>query len=156
MALLDFSTIFRDIHPLTTHFPIALLVASVFLDVVSRFRSQDEGLKRAAYVTLLLGALAAIVTVITGNIALFRLGGENTPAGQLASTHEEIATFSTLAFAGAAFWQYNSHRRGVEIKRQGLFLALEIIGVVGLVLTGLAGGNLVYTYGLGVQGAPLP
>ena len=156
MLTLDFSTIFRDIHPLTTHFPIALLVTSFFLDVLTRFRNNQTVLKQASSITLLLGVIAAIVTIITGNISLLVLGGEDTPIGQLVSTHESIAVLTTLIFVGLAVWLVNNRRKGKEVGNSNIFLALEIIGVVGLVLTGLAGGNLVYTYGVGVQNLPLP
>ena len=156
MNLLDFSTILRDLHPLTTHFPIALLIVSVFLDILARFRAQNAGLKTAAYITLLLGALAAVVTVITGNIELFTLGGENSPVGQLVAQHETIAVPTTLLFVGIAIWRFTNQRKGKDISNSSLFLALEVLGVVGLFLTGLAGGNLVYTYGIGVESIALP
>lgn len=156
MPLLDFSTILRDIHPLTTHFPIALLVVSVFLDVLARFRSDPTGLRRASYITLILGAIAAVVTVITGNIALQAVGGENSAKGRLVGTHEALAVLSTLIFVVLAVWRYRAQRRGQDVSSGGLYLGVELLGVVGLVLTGLAGGNLVYTYGLGVVGAPIP
>lgn len=156
MPLLDFSTILRDIHPLTTHFPIALLVVSVFLDVVARFRSDSAGLRKASYITLILGAIAAVVTVITGNIALQAVGGENSAKGQLVNTHQALAVLSTLIFVVLAIWRYRSQRGGQDASTRGLYLGVELLGVVGLVLTGLAGGNLVYTYGLGVVGAPIP
>jgi uncharacterized membrane protein len=157
MPLLDFSTILRDIHPLTTHFPIALLVVSVFLDVVARLRQSDStGLRRASYITLILGAIAAVVTVITGNIALNAVGGENTAKGQLVNTHQALAVLSTLIFVVLAIWRFRSLRGAGDVSTRGLYLGVELLGVVGLVLTGLAGGNLVYTYGLGVVGAPIP
>jgi len=156
MTLLDFSTILRDLHPMVTHFPIALLVVSVFLDILARFRAENANLKHASYISLLLGALAAVVAVITGDLELASLGGEQSQIGQLVAQHESIAVPTSLLFLALAIWRFNNQRRGKDISNSNLYLVLELLGVVGLVLTGLAGGNLVYTYGIGVVGAPLP
>jgi uncharacterized membrane protein len=156
MTLLDFSTIFRDLHPMVIHFPIALLVVSVFLDILGRFRAENAGLKHASYILLLLGSLAAIVAVITGDIALLAVGGEQSPIGKLVAQHESIAVPTTLVFVGIAIWRLINQRKGKDISSSNLFLALELVGVVGLLLTGLAGGNLVFTYGIGVEGMKIP
>ena len=53
------------LHPMVTHFPLALLSASYLLDVLAHWWPK---LRTSGWVLLILGTLGAIVAVLTGNV----------------------------------------------------------------------------------------
>lgn len=54
-------------HPMTVHFPIALILVSTLFAVVYWFRTHDIEMNSCIKILVILGALSAWAAVITGN-----------------------------------------------------------------------------------------
>lgn len=142
-----FNNALTNPHPLLVHFPIALLFVSWALDVAGR---RWPSLRQSGGIVLLLGAIATIPTIITGLIAHFPY-----EEGRFAADverHQWLAFGTTALFIALTAWRWWRWRSGDEIGSSGRYLALALLGLVLLTLTGANGGYLVYDLGVGVQG----
>jgi uncharacterized membrane protein len=137
------------IHPMLVHFPIALLIAGFFSDVLGLF-VKKEFFTRAGFYLLILGTLGAIAAVITGHMA-----GDGIEAGSLkqaVEVHEDAGTLTlwlaliTSAFRIVLVWleKYKGALKAVALV---LFLAT----VLSVARTGYYGGELVYKHAAGVE-----
>src|SRR4029450_6891730 len=60
------------VHPMVVHFPIALLIVAVTLDIAGRF-ARRPSLHQAAFINLALAAAFAVATIAAGMLAEVRL-----------------------------------------------------------------------------------
>jgi len=136
------------VHPAIVHFPIALSLAAVLLDLVSRHR-RARGLEAGGAVLMALAALGSVAAVVTGNAAHDE-AVVPAAAAALVARHEtvgELAMWLLLAvaavrialalkgwFLGSVAWIY-------------LAAALAVAGTVGY--NGYLGGKMVFDHGLG-------
>jgi uncharacterized membrane protein len=141
-----FSVELSRIHPMLVAFPLALLVVSVLLDWVARWR---PSLLSSARLTLFLGTLGALVATITGIIA--HLPYERTAVIGFIDQHEQFAMITTLLFLALSIWRALMLRRGKDVGGTWLYAALSLVGLVALVVTGGLGGNLVFGHGVAVS-----
>src|SRR5512137_1772054 len=83
------------LHPMMTHFPLALLSASYLMDVLAHWWPK---LRTSGWVLLILGTIGAIFAVITGNAdgELY----ESTKFGSVVEMHQTLAITTTVIFAG--------------------------------------------------------
>lgn len=137
------------IHAMVIHFPIALLMAGFFSEVLALI-IKKEFFNNAAFYLLLLGALGAIAAYISGGYA--GEGIEDGPLKQPMELHEGAATLTLwLSIITALyrvvlyFFKYNK----AWTKWLGIFLFTVLIGSV--VRTAYLGGQLVYAHGAGVE-----
>lgn len=137
-------------HPMMVHFPLALTLTGFLCLLFSRLlqRSQDSSLAACGHWNLILGAIAALLTLGTGLGAAWHLH----LYGDLqysVSRHMIWAVSTSQLLALLALW------RALIIpakKPPGpLFLALLCIACGGLIVTGYYGGENVYHYGIGVR-----
>lgn len=84
-----------DLHPIVVHFPIALLIASVGLDILSLILRR-AGLTTAATWLLVLGVPGALMALLTGKVS----GGvvNTAPASDLLHLHKICAVGASLTF----------------------------------------------------------
>lgn len=150
-----------NLHPVLVHFPIALLTIYAVLELASLMKPVRE----RAYVfyvkssVLLLGALAAVPTYVTGYIQL----GTAQPGTELYRAmimHYRFATvtliiFGFLALAYASAWLLREwaalpeawkrrlawHRKVTE---SPFAAVLALCGLVAVTVTGALGGAMVY------------
>jgi uncharacterized membrane protein len=139
--------IINHAHPILNHFPIALLVVSWVLDQAPRWVPK---VRASAWVTLVLGTVAALPTVVSGIIAGFPYEGSS--ANAAIETHERLGLATLLIFGSLTLWRWRSRRRGNEVGATWQYTVLGLVGVGVLLLTGYYGGNLVYELGVGVKG----
>lgn len=137
-----------NLHPLFVHFPIALLLSSVALSWAGRLW-QGKNFDQAAWYTLLLGLAGTLVTVITGLLA-----AQGVPAGSPAlttlNTHKLLGIATFVIFGMQAICAYRS--KGIYSPgKRILHTVIQLIGVALIVAVGLFGGELVYTFGVGVS-----
>ena len=66
--------------------------------------------------------------------------------------HQYLAFVTTALFAALTAWRWRSLRRGSDVGGNPMYLALILLGVVVLGVTGFLGGNLLSEYGIGVKG----
>jgi uncharacterized membrane protein len=145
-----------NIHPLIVHFPIAILFAAVFVDLLAlvlRWRGN-----RGHFATYLFafGAIAAFITYLTGKNA-----GDSVNIPALANhtlnEHSDLALWTVLFFGIYALVRLILLLRNVQLGAK-LSLPLFLIGAGGLYLlfeTAEHGAELVFKYGVGVQAAQI-
>lgn len=136
-------------HAMVIHFPIALLMAGFFSEILGLV-TKKEFFKNVAVFLLLLGALGAIAAYISGNLA--GDGIEEGPLKKPLELHELAATVTLwLAVITAVlrvvvfYFKYN--RQWIKWSFVILFTALA--GSVAT--TGYLGGQLVYKHAAGVE-----
>lgn len=142
------------LHPLSVHFPLALLLASG-LFVLLALRSGSAGWATSAYHCLIVGWLTGAVALLTGTLdALPQLVGPEAPyasAVGLVNAHA-FANLAALVVYGQALLRC---RRQPDLltdptARRG-YLWLHAVGAALLLGGGWVGGHLVYVLGLGVH-----
>lgn len=140
-----------NIHPLIIHFPIVLWTIAVFSDLFSLLLKK-QWLRNSTITLYALGALAAYITVLTGENAMHSqsipMQGEVT-----ASHHSDWGHYTFYSFAAYAvirlflFWKKWD-------KKTAVAWVLFIVGASGagmVAKTADMGGKLVYKYGVGVN-----
>src|SRR5690606_9635265 len=145
-----------NVHPLVIHFPIALLVSAVLVDLASLFTRRWPGVQFAAIVLYAAGAAGALVAFLTGRAAADAIDLPTRAVATL-DEHANLAE-ATLWFFGiyalirlATLWSKPARSRLV------FHVPLFLVGFGGLYLlyqTAEHGGELVYAHGIGVQLPP--
>ena len=143
----------HPIHPIVVHFPISLLCVSVAFDALAS-RWPTGGLREASLYSLLAGVMSAALAVAMGGEEEDLAKRAGAPESVL-DLHESLGTVTLVVFVVllglrlAMQWGWLKEIRS-------LTLGLGVIGIVILALTGYWGGELVYTYGIGVKAVMPP
>ena len=139
----------QDLHPITVHFPIALLVFSAGLSVFLFIRP-NAALQQATWILLWVGTLSAAVSSVTGLISHFPY--EETELHSVIETHQFWSFGVTALFIAVTIWRWFSRRRQTDAGTSPRYLLVVLIGIAALTMSGLTGGDLVYDYGINVRG----
>ncbi|MFZ5877383.1 MAG: DUF2231 domain-containing protein [Nitrospirota bacterium] len=138
----------HPLHPIIVHFPIALLSTAMFFEVLERAMKRDV-LREAATWLLGLGFLGALAATASGILA--EEAAEEAGVPERAIETHELFAFATLAvFATLLAIRWLQKKRRLP-EFPGVFLAIGLVGVALIGLTGYFGGDLVYRYGAGVE-----
>ena len=127
----------QDLHAITAHFPIALLVVSAGVSVAIRIKSSVH-LQHASWLLLWAGTLGALIASVTGLISHFPY--EETELHGVIEVHQNWSFAVTAFFTALTIWRWISCRKGADAGTTPLYLAVVLIGIVGLVLSGMTGG----------------
>lgn len=125
-------------HVVLIHFPIALFIAAVAFDAFAQYKD-DSRAADAAYYNLLAAAIFAAPTLLSGILAWqIQLDGERLHGILL--LHVVLAVFSSVVI-WLSWWL---HLRGRRQQRawSRYRLALELLGVAAIAITGHLGGFL--------------
>lgn len=138
----------RLIHPTVVHFAIGLFVISVFFDLLGKLLKL-QSFHQAGWLNLVIGAIAAMISVAFGMVAELHLK-PSLIAHTTLDLHKILA-FSTLAVISILLvWRVGL--RGSFPARGGLlYLLLSGIGVGLIGGTGYYGGEMVYRHGAAVR-----
>lgn len=145
-----------NVHPIIIHFPIALLFAAVLFDFIGLIKRDATWLSKAALLLFVLGAVAAIVAVITGHEAaggLFHSGLLPKSAGADLHEHSELGEDTAWFFGIYALLRLILTWWG-KMSQLSFAVIAFLIGFGGLFLvyeTAEHGGKLVYDHNLGTQ-----
>jgi uncharacterized membrane protein len=125
-------------HVVLIHFPIALLITGVVFDLMTQW-TKRRGLADAAYYNLLVAAISTIPVFATGILAWqFQLEGEKLKGILL--LHLVLACVSILMIWLIWWLHFRVRRRASALPNYRL--AVEILGVAVIALTGHLGGFL--------------
>jgi len=125
-------------HVVLIHFPIALFIAGVAFDAVAVW-TRRRGFADAAYYNLLVAAIATVPVIATGILAWqFALEGQRVKGILL--MHMVMAAVSTV-IVWTVWWMQWQVRTG-RAPRSALVIAVELLGVAAIALTGHLGGFL--------------
>ncbi len=142
----------HPIHPMLVHFPIALLSAAVFFDLLGgKWRPED--CRIASLYTLVLGFAGAGVSVISGGMAEDAAERSGVPE-QAIELHESLGFAAFWIFAGLLGLRVAAGLGWIREQRMGALL-VGIAGVVVMLVASYYGGSLVYDYGAGVSVHPV-
>jgi uncharacterized membrane protein len=141
----------HPIHPMLVHFPIALLSAAVFFDLMGG-KWRPEECRIASLYTLVLGFAGAAVSVVSG--AMAEDAAEHSGVPERAIEIHEMLGFATFwIFAGLLGLRVATWLGWIQ-ERRAMSVLLGVAGVVVLLAASYYGGSLVYDYGAGVTGYP--
>lgn len=149
-----------NIHPIFTHFPIALLVLYSLLEVFRvRIITRHSHYFAIKAFLLIVGTLSAIVTFLTGDMAEELLTKTHPELHGLIETHSTFAGVSLALFGLLAaayimqilneqgYWRSITNNKLVRTLVNWVMLAAPVIAVLGLAaitITGGLGGAIVY------------
>ncbi len=136
------------VHPIFVHFAVALTLVALLLDMVGAWQ-RSENLHWAAKLNLSLGVGGMVLAVASGWLES-RLPRSETPfspqAQGLLEYHEYLGFGLLLFFVLLLVWRWQIRR-----KPSWVFWVLASLGMLGMVVQGYLGGELVYRYGVRVQ-----
>jgi uncharacterized membrane protein len=125
-------------HVVLIHFPIALFITAVGFDVIAQWTKRC-GLEDAAYYNLLVAATSTVPVLATGVLAWqFQLEGQRLKGILL--LHLVLACVSSVLIWLVWWLHFRGRRRAEALPTYRL--ALEILGVGIIALTGHLGGFL--------------
>lgn len=134
----------HPIHPMLIPFPLGLLGMAVIFDLLAVFAGQ-ESLAGASRPMIVAGIVTGLLAAVFGAIDWAAIPA-GTRAKGIATTHG-LGNVIIVALFAIAWWL----RRDVPGAPSGLPLALEVIGLLGALVTGWLGGELVDRLGVGVD-----
>ena len=137
----------NNLHPLLIHFPIALLLSSVAF-YWAGLRWKERGLDKAASYTLWLGLVGTAVSIISGLVAAQSIPLDS-PAMQTLTIHKFLGIATFVIFGIQAICARRSKGIYSPAKRM-LHTVIQLSGVSLIIAVGYFGGELVYTFGIGV------
>ena len=136
------------LHPAVVHFPIALTLVALLLEVLARSR-RLRALEAGALALTVLAAVAAVVAVLTGNAA-HDAAVIPPDARGLVHTHEEIGEFAMWWLLGvAAVRSLLAWRGWFTGWRPWAYLVLVTVAACLVGYNGYLGGRMVFDHGVG-------
>lgn len=138
----------HPIHPMLVHFPIALLFVSFFFDQIS-FMTGREEFKKGGFWLLILGWTAGLVATFSGFLSEDSVKTAGVPEAAI-DRHELFAIATLALFAGLMLVRVWIRNRW-SFRDRVVYTGIALVGLSLLATTGFWGGDLVYTYGAGVQ-----
>lgn len=129
-------------HPMTVHFPIALILVATLLAIIYLIRHRDISMSDCIRVLVILGCLGAWAAVITGNFHL-TLDAE---AEKVKEVHHTFAFLTSIAISCSAFVYLLSYIFKKPLPKWMYFIAFLflIIAAILIAITGYFGGYIVY------------
>lgn len=136
----------ENFHPLTVHFPIALLMAALLLETLALGFKKPHW-HRIALWNLALGTLGAAVAVFTGRQAA-ATAKHSFEIHQIMTLHERLGYVVLALAAGIVGWRLLKRD---ALSRRGRWMSWGLLGLACGVLAFGAhlGGRMVYEFGVG-------
>jgi len=139
------------LHPKVVHFPIALLLTYVLLELVGIVFRKEFYLK-AAHLLLFLGVIGAIFAVLTGNQAHTAYEYWSESSSKLFDEHQTFANLTVWYFTGLlAYRTYLVVKKKFSSFTKYFILALAFFGCYLVYQTAEYGGNLIKKFGVGTE-----
>jgi uncharacterized membrane protein len=128
-------------------FPIALWVFSLVADIIYLWQD-NVGWAWMAFWTLLAGCLGAIAAAVFGIIDYLAI--EDKQVVKVANWHARLNVLALLLFAASWYLRTNN---GSDMINRSLTIpvALSVVGVIVVAISGWLGGELVFKHGVGVN-----
>ncbi|MBK7265177.1 MAG: DUF2231 domain-containing protein [Ignavibacteriales bacterium] len=152
-------------HPKAVHFPVALLTIYPFLVIIYNFY-KNEALAKGTLLILAGGLAGIVLALLSGNSALrfFVDQNLNHPKIELVKglieTHENFATATTVLYSMIFILNFfyfvkyfikKETTTNYMVALPKIILALSLIALYLLYVTGDLGGDLVFKHGVGTD-----
>ena len=137
-------------HPIFVHFPIALLIAVLVLDLIV-IVGRRERLAACSGVVLMMAAIGGAVALVTGFMAHDAAEAmmPNAALHETFENHEHAALAATGIAVAMAAWRLALRLRMPSGGWRWAYLGLSVAAAVAIGLAGWLGGELVYVHGVG-------
>jgi uncharacterized membrane protein len=149
-----------QLHPQVDHFTVSLLIVAVLLDLIASMAPMRTWLRYAALTLLILGALAAGGSFLTGDMELDRIWKAlGPPAQAVLKTHAQLGEYLAITFGVLALWRILIQAFAFMAGSRVIYLIVAIVAVILIGYNAHLGGVLVYNYGAGtalMAPAPIP
>ncbi|WP_280249293.1 DUF2231 domain-containing protein [Nocardia abscessus] len=133
-------------HPILVTVPIGAWVASLVFDLASRFADDPEFLVKGSVWLIAIGVLGALAAATIGFLDLLAIP-TGTPAFRTGLLHMTLNLLVTLAYAIGFVWRQGADTRVAVAAGP---LALSVVALGTLAVSGYLGGKLAYHYGVRV------
>ncbi|MFY9621642.1 MAG: DUF2231 domain-containing protein [Pyrinomonadaceae bacterium] len=141
----------HPVHPMIIPFPIALWVFSLVADVIYLWRGNLVWKDYIAFYALLAGIIGAAVAAVPGLIDWMSLTDK--AVVKLANWHARLNVIALLVFAGS-FYLRTTSGAGLVSGSHTIPLALSVLGVILISISGWLGGEMVFKHGVAVETQP--
>lgn len=135
----------HPVHPMLVMFPFGLLVTAVFFDVVDTLGGPAV-LGEVAYWNIGVGLVMGVLAAAAGTFDLLAIPA-GTRAKRVALTHAAANLAVILLFAAVWAVRFNADSRAAG----GALIAIEVVALALLGISGWLGGELVDRLGVGVD-----
>jgi uncharacterized membrane protein len=149
-----------QLHPVADHFSVALLFVAVLIDLIASMSPTRIWLRYTALTLMVLGALAAGASYLTGDMEADRIWNAlGQPARDVLKRHAELGEYLAITFGVLAVWRILIQGFGFMAGSRAIYLIVAILAIATLGYSAHLGGVLVYDYGAGtalMAAAPVP
>lgn len=132
-------------HPILVTIPIGTWIASLVFDLIGFGVADPSPFTLGAQVLIAIGVIGALLAAVFGFIDFTGIV-QGTPAKRTAVMHLSLNLGAVVLFAVNFFVRAASDHTSVSV----IGLALTIIGLIGIAVSGWLGGKLAYHYGVRV------
>jgi uncharacterized membrane protein len=129
-----------EMHQASVHFPIALLLTSVFCEAVAGVWKKAAGLRTTAFWTHILGTISAFVSVGLGWFGN-PVRGQDGAFAQMVTVHQWWGIASLAVFAALAIWRLARRKKRGQLETASYAL-ISVLGVAIISITGYLGAHL--------------
>ena len=136
----------ESLHPLIVHFPVALLLTAVVLEIVALLMKRPA-LHRVALWNVCLGTLGAAAAVATG-LQAQAIGHHTFEIYEVMEVHERLGITTLTLGSVVAGWRLLARDR-LGPRQRWLALALMLVMACTVSYGAYLGGRLVYEFGVG-------
>lgn len=144
-----------SLHPVSVHFPIAIITVYSFLEVFSVIKN-EKNYYNFTLLLLLIGMIGAVASVLTGNQAMHFLienaANISPDLENLVELHENYANYFLWFYLFFTVLRvYLQISKKIFLKMRYIILMLLILGAFLTYETGRLGGLLVHKFGAGTE-----
>ena len=133
------------LHPMTVHFPIALIIVGFVAEVVSLFFKSEKCLSKTGFYLMLLGTLAAIAAWSTGQFFT-----DHPSEGEILNIFVKHKTGALITMIVmiicSAFRIWLMVHKKEDTKLKWIAFGLYMLGFASVSFTGYIGGIMVYSF----------
>ena len=135
-------------HPMLVTVPIGAWVSSLVFDIASRAQSDGSpALVNGAHWLVLIGIVGALVAAVFGLLDLLGIP-RHTAAFRTGLTHMTMNLVIVALFVADFAWRHGEYADMTKVRAGQL--ALSVVGLVLLAVSGWLGGRLSYRFGVRV------
>ncbi len=139
-------------HAVLNDLPAALLLVAVLFDLAAA-ATKRESLMWAGIWTLWAGVIGGWAAVVAGKLASGTIE-HGDAIHEIMDKHEDMALLTMGLFTVVLVWRL-ARRFQMPTQELALTRALSIVGILGLVWTGVLGGRLVFDHAAGIPAKTL-
>jgi uncharacterized membrane protein len=139
-----------QLHPFVDHFTVGLILIGILTDLVASVFAARVWLRYMALSLMIVGALAAAGSNVTGGWEAGRVWDSvSGPGKDVLRRHAQIGDILPWVFGGLALWRLGVQFVGFIAGSRPLYLVFAIVGGAAIVYQGHLGARMVYDYGIG-------